>query len=248
MERNSIRCAWRAVIVSAVALGVQGCAGRSDVSMLDPLAQKSAAMPITWDDVLALQLNRPIERVQALRDRYVDAGDARERRRLRDEIAFAALALVEEHAQRSRIRLATARAAHDAAGDLAVIGLTTAATLTGGEAVKSALAAAAAAVVGANHAIDARFLNEQTTAAIIAQMDANHRVARERIEQRLRTADDSAYPLAAVDLDLIECVYAGTAAGAVAALADEAALRRASAHAVSASSSSATINPESGAK
>lgn len=216
--------------------------------MLDPLASRSAAPPSAWDDVLALQLNRPIERLRLLRDQYANADDAQERRRLRNEIAFAALALVEEHAQRSRIRLATARAAHDAAGDLAVIGLATAATLTGGEAIKNALAAAAAAVVGANHAIDARFLNEQTTAAIIAQMDANHRAARARIEQRLRAMDDSAYPLAAVDLELIECVYAGAAAAAVVSLADEAALRRATVHSASISATPAIVDAQPGAK
>jgi hypothetical protein len=149
------------------------------------------------------------------------------RRSLRDDIALTVMSWIEEHHQRSRIRLAGVRAAHDAAADLAVIALTTAASLGSGEAFKSALAATATAVTGANMAIDDRFLRDQATGAILAQMDADHRAAMLAIRRRLRDSDDAAYPLAAADLDLLQCLYAGTVTGAVASLADEAALRRA---------------------
>lgn len=222
---HPLACASLASAFSFIAM--VGCAGRGEITMLDPLEARDSGEAASWDAILASRLHRPFDQQRQLRESYADTLDAHQRRTMRDAIVFAALAWIEEHAQRSRIRLATARAAHDAAGDVAVIGLSAAATLAGGEAVKSALSATAAALVGANRAIDVRFLNEQNTAAIITQMETNHLAARAAIEARLRAMDDAAYPLAAADIDLIDCLYAGSPTRALASLADEASLRRA---------------------
>lgn len=222
--------AKRLVMIAALATlvgGPAGCATRASVSIVDPLAFKSGAAPGDWETTLAARLNRPSALQQQRCKAYVDAVDPAFRRSLRDDIALTLMGWIEEHHQRSRIRLAGVRAAHDAAADLAVIALTTAASLGTGEALKSALAATATAVTGANTAIDDRFLRDQATGAILAQMDADHRAAMLAIRRRLSEFDDAAYPLAAADLDLLQCLYAGTVTSAVASLADEAALRRA---------------------
>ena len=109
--------------------------------------------------------------------------------------------------------------------------MSTAATLSSCKALKSALSATASAVTGANLSINEHLLHEQTTAAILSQMGAEHAQRRVMILQRLRAQDDASYPLAAVDLDLLDCLYAGSPVQVIASLAEEAALRRAAVNA-----------------
>jgi len=208
-------------------LALQGCCAQEPGGLIDPLCGKSHDESVEWDAVLARRLHRPHEDIARLRAEYALTTDPARRRQVRDRVALRVLGLIDEHHQRSGIALAGVRAGNDFAADLAVIGLTTAATLTGGQSITSALSAAASATTGANLAINDRFLREQSTSAILAQMDADHLAARERVLVNLRTLDDAAYPLAAADLDLLECLYAGTPVRALASLMDAAALRRA---------------------
>lgn len=216
---------------AALALALPGCCGISPGAILDPLCSHAGGCcddgPHPWDEILATRLHRPFEPIAHMRDVYAAETDAANRRVLRDRIAMGVLSLIDEHHERCGIALAGARAGNDAAADLAVIGLTTAASLSPGGALQSALAAAASATTGANLALNDRFLRDQSTAAILAQMDLEHAASRMQVLERLRSADDAAYPLAAVDLDLLACLYAGTPVRALASLADAAALRRA---------------------
>ncbi len=226
MRLNIVRAAMGLAGFVAM-LVLHGCCAFEPGALIDPLCAKSHDRPVEWDSVLARRLHRPHEDIARLRAEYALESDPARRRHLRDQVALRVLGLIDEHHQRSGIALAGVRAGNDLAADLAVIGLTTAATLTGGHSITSALSAAASATTGANLAINDRFLREQSTSAILAQMDADHLAARERVLANLHTLDDAAYPLAGTDLDLLECLYAGTPVRALASLMDAAALRRA---------------------
>ena len=211
----------------AALLSLQGCCALEPGGLIDPLCVKENKETMAWDVVLARRLHRPHDDIARLRADYALESDPARRRPMRDQVALRVLGLIDEHHQRSGIVLAGVRAGNDLASDLAVIGLTSAASLTGGQTIASALSAAASATTGAHLAVNDRFLREQSTSAILAQMDADHLAARERVLTNLRTLDDAAYPLAAADLDLLECLYAGTPVRALASLMDAAALRRA---------------------
>jgi hypothetical protein len=209
------------------ALVCVGCRNGLALSLLDPLAVRSSSQEaMAWDQSLAERLHRPYGDVQRLRLQYHETVGEAERRMVRDQIVLRVLAWIDEEREHSRIRLASGRAVNDAAADIAVLGLASAATLAGGAEIKSALAATATAVTGANLALSEHFLREQTTAAILAHMDANSSATKAKILQRLRQLDCVAYPLAAAEVDLIECLYAGSVVRAITSLGNSAALRR----------------------
>lgn len=79
-------------------------------------------------------------------------------------------------------------------GDLSQLGLTSAATVIGDVAAKSILAAAATADKGAHASVDKKFLQEQSTAALVIQMEALRKEAMQPIEIGFGQ-DVSAYPL-----------------------------------------------------
>ena len=100
-------------------------------------------------------------------------------------------------------------------GDLTALALTGLATTAGGAATKTALAAAATGVIGANAAINKDLYYQRTLPALIAQMEADRSKAQLAILVGLQKPD-SAYPLAAAEIDLDSLKKAGSMPTAIA--------------------------------
>lgn len=95
------------------------------------------------------------------------------------------------------------------ASDLVVLGLSSAATVVGGEGVKTALAATITGLSGAKMAVSKEFFAEQSRIALIAKMRALRMAKMAEIEEnKKRTITD--YPLSRALLDVQELAEAGT--------------------------------------
>lgn len=226
MCKQSPGIGMAAALMCVLASG--GCRNGLALSLLDPLVARSRSQEaMAWDQALAERLHRPYDDVRRLRQDHHASLDQAARRMLRDQIVLRILAWIDEEREHSRIRLASGRAVNDTQRPtLRLLGLTSAATLVGGAEIKSALAATATAITGANLALSEHFLREQTTAAILAHMDANSRAKKAEILQRLGQLDCIAYPLAAAEIDLIECLYDGSVVRAITSLGNSPALLR----------------------
>jgi hypothetical protein len=102
-------------------------------------------------------------------------------------------------------------------GDLALLGLTAATTVTHGAALKTALAAVSTAVAGARTAVDKDILVSQTIQVLQSQMEASRLAIRNRILANL-ALPIAAYPLPMGLSDLEDYYRAGTLAGALESL------------------------------
>ena len=91
---------------------------------------------------------------------------------------------------------------------LAVI-LAAGAGVTNGERGKTILAALLSATTGASLSYNQSFFEEKTTEAILARVNVDRAVVRQRIVSRLAKSTDT-YPFEAAWSDLIEFFYAGT--------------------------------------
>ena len=109
--------------------------------------------------------------------------------------------------------------------DFADLGLTFAATITGGESAKSLLSAAALLVSGTGMAIDDNYLKTQAAEAIISQLDTNRNDVRLLIEKKLLDQDGVQYPIAQADVDLLNYFASGSIVNAILGLAKESADR-----------------------
>jgi hypothetical protein len=104
-------------------------------------------------------------------------------------------------------------------GDLAILGLTAATTLSHGEALKTGIAAVSTAVAGAKTAIDKDILVSQSIQVLQSQMEASRLSIKTRIMSKLTDpAWDGRYTIALGLSDLEDYYRAGTLAGALEAL------------------------------
>ena len=105
--------------------------------------------------------------------------------------------------------------------DWVVLGLTATAAVVGGADTKAALAAAAAAVVGAQAAFDKRALFDKTLPVLMAQMVAQ----RETIRTSIRTSEElpvESYSLYSGLSDLQRFEFAGSIPGSLQSIAEDA--------------------------
>lgn len=119
-------------------------------------------------------------------------------------------------------RISGSKAIGDALFDITSLGLTAAATITGGSQAKTVLAGLATAVTGSKLAVSQNMFAEKATYVLIAQMDA----ARQEVGTRVRgsmTQPIDKYPLAIAISDLYEYYQAGTLPAALNAVASDAA-------------------------
>ena len=98
--------------------------------------------------------------------------------------------------------------------DLTALALSTLATTVHGAATKTAYSAAATGVLGAGAAISKDLYYQKTLPALIAQMEANRAKAQRIILAGLQKTD-SAYPLAAAEIDLDALKKAGSVPDAI---------------------------------
>ena len=95
------------------------------------------------------------------------------------------------------------------ASDLVILGLSSAATVAGGDGVKTALAATITGISGAKMAVSKEFFAEQSRIALISKMRAIRLVKLSEIEEnKKRPITD--YPLSKALLDIQEFAESGT--------------------------------------
>lgn len=111
-------------------------------------------------------------------------------------------------------RFRLSKAQEHAAFDLTQIGLGVATTLVAGERTKTILGSVSTALTGARSSYEKTFFDDQTTAALITQMNAERKVALIPILAGAKSSIDD-YPLTQAIADLAEYQLAGSIDGAL---------------------------------
>jgi hypothetical protein len=96
--------------------------------------------------------------------------------------------------------------------DFLELGLAAGSTITNGARTKTVLGAVLTGVTGLNLSVDKNFFRQQTAQAIMSSMEANRDRIKTIILQQLGQ-DTTTYPFAAARSDLIKYFFAGTLAG-----------------------------------
>lgn len=130
----------------------------------------------------------------------------------RNQIAYGLRKIIDGQYGEFRARLLSGQGAIGVAGDAASLGLTAAATIAHLAATKGIYAALATAVTGLNLSIDKNYFQQQSYTAIAAAMDAARGEIWQQISSGL-TKNITAYPLNAVEADLVQYLYAGSLPG-----------------------------------
>jgi len=117
-------------------------------------------------------------------------------------------------------KLFKGRALFDTGSDVLGIAVTTAATISNGERVKSILAATATALTGSQLSISKNYFREKTTEILITKMQASRETIRSRIIGKMRMPPDQ-YSFDEAWSDLVDFYYAGTIQGALLALSQQ---------------------------
>lgn len=123
------------------------------------------------------------------------------------------------------------RAQEQAAFDITQLGLGVATTLVAGERAKTVLGTITTALTGARNAYEKNFYDDQTTAALVTQMNAERKVALIPILAGTKASIED-YPLTQAIVDLTEYQLAGTIDGALQAVQRDAGVKDARASAV----------------
>lgn len=129
--------------------------------------------------------------------------------------------------------LHTGRAGIQTAGDAASLGLSAAATVAGGSALKAILAAADTGLKGVTKSYDTNFFAQQTTEILVTRMDALHQAKKTDIRTKMAGLDVTKYGFEEAKDDLTELFYVGTREAALVALAADAGQKKVEAQAAS---------------
>lgn len=159
---------------------------------------------------------------------YNDEQDPAKKKNLRNEIIDARMAEIDNKFADYERALYKEGVGAGVGTDWLVLALTAGATMAGGAATKTALAAVATAVVGAEAAYSKDALFEKTMPALMAQMVAQ----RETIRALIRTNEElpvDSYTWFAADSQLHSFEFAGSIPGAIAGVAADAGQKTAAA-------------------
>lgn len=152
---------------------------------------------------------------------YQDGKSEDQKRAIRDKFIDGRIVLMDMHYNQFIASASMNRKSIDTAGDAALLGLTFAGTITGGETAKTALAAAATGVTGLKLSIDKNFFYEKTMPVLVATMTAQRKQVLSSILQG-RIKPTSQYSLANAIADLNSYYLAGTFIGALQTIQSEA--------------------------
>ncbi|HEX8668999.1 MAG TPA: hypothetical protein VF727_11585 [Allosphingosinicella sp.] len=152
---------------------------------------------------------------------YNSARIETDRRRLRDEIVYARMDIIEYDFDALERALNGTGNGVILGGDLAVLAANGIGATTGGEQTKAALNALSGGIVGAQGAISKDLYYQRTLPALLAQMEAN----REKVKADIFTGlgrPDAEYPLGQAQLDLRRLVRAGSIPASVGEITQQA--------------------------
>lgn len=159
-----------------------------------------------------------------LRKLYVEYGASTgaARREQRDRIAYIFLTLIKHYHEATTDDVYELTAAISTSFDLFSMAMGGLGAATGAASDKSIYSALAALGVGARGSLSKNILAEQTTQAILQQMEAMRLSQESRVRNNLKNLDDGRYPLHAVLTDLFDFYTAGSVKDAVSELAKSA--------------------------
>lgn len=106
-------------------------------------------------------------------------------------------------------------------GDIAVLGLTSAAAVTGGREAKSILAGIAALVTGSRIAVDKEVFYQNTLPVLLDRMQSLRVIHKQAIQDKLATKSVVDYPLDAAIADVLDYFHDGTLYAAVSDIAKD---------------------------
>ena len=148
-------------------------------------------------------------------------GNPVKRKRIRDEMTYAVIALIRANFGCFEERFFSGRATGAAAFDVVNLGLDAAIAIVGGDRTKSILGALATAIHGSSISIDKHFFREKTSETILATMRADRTRAETAIKKKLQLEDND-YLFDEAWGDLIDLFYAGTVHSALITIAEQA--------------------------
>lgn len=227
--RRSIRTALAACLLAAMA-ACQGPARRepvldafalTDIRLPQPTQlgvgySPPDSFPIAADGRYPLRYT-----LRAWYEQYNAAATPTERTAFRNRIAFTFLTLIKHYHEGTTDDLYELTATISSGFDLFSMTMGTLGSVAGDAHQKSVYAALAALGIGTRASLSKNILAEQTTSAILQQMDAMRLEQEARIRRAL-SAPDSQYPLPAALTDLYDYYTAGSVKDAVAELAKSA--------------------------
>lgn len=202
--RNAVRTA---VLAATAAVLLAGCGGLA-ASPRSPFKDQSAA-------VTGLEAAYTPSEVLACLETQLDG-----QRPCRDRITQALMAAIDLRYADYELGMFDAHRYGGFGATLASLGLTTAASVSGGAPARL-LAALATGVTGGREAFEREVLAERTVVALQTAMQARRNQIGARIRQGLRF-DATVYPLGSALADLFAYFRAGTLVGAVAGLGEAA--------------------------
>jgi hypothetical protein len=193
-------------MLAVVWLGLACLLGCSGSSSLEPVQPAILQGPSSLGSYTVDQLNKDY---QAYLDEMAkpNRGGAREIRdrivnRTRTEV-FSTYSDFEAHFEKRVADMETL-------ADFGELGVATATTITGGESVKTILAASLTALKGARLSLEKNYLKQKTTDLLIARMRAARVEQETVILGKLTTLDVDKYPMEEAWTDLVVLYYAGT--------------------------------------
>lgn len=152
---------------------------------------------------------------------YHQASSSNAQMAVRNAFIDGRVALIDRRYAAFRAELYAQRVGSAVGVDIATIGLNIAGVLSSGESAKTAANALAGGLVGSKASIDKNVYFDRTLPALLAQMEAERNTVRLRMLAGLAELPER-YPLMQAAADLEAYYAAGTLAGAVAAVTQEA--------------------------
>jgi hypothetical protein len=146
------------------------------------------------------------------------ADDAKQLKRLRNDIVTALIAMDEQDFQSYAGDIGHVQRISSVASDITVLALTATATVAGGEETKAILAGLAAVFTGSRIAVDKDIFYQNTYPALVQRMKTLRDMDRAMIQDNLKNKSDDEYPLADVYYDVLGLYRYGTITGAIASL------------------------------
>ena len=208
---HGARAITRAGVAVAVATVAVGCRGNPAGSVIAGLG------PPAWDDQLYDSLEQRYRDLPGYIAAHYDGKEPAERRRARNRICTDLMWMIDYTYARDVHNLRLGDDGLNFAGDLATLGLTTAATIAGEAGAKTILAGLATFIVGGRTALDADLLHRQAVTSLVAEMNA---VRKSRATELLEglTVSDEQYSLHMALRDVYAYKLGGSPLGAIAEL------------------------------
>lgn len=150
------------------------------------------------------------------------AGGSERGRAVRNSILFELMGMIDDYYYKNTVNLRDTVIGKNLLVSLAGIGTSFAASLAGGEQIKTVLSAVSTGIQTFNTAVDKEVFLNTSVQAIRFQMDASRAAIAERIALKM-TGSPAAYPLEAGLQDIIAYYDAGTVTAGLTALAAKAA-------------------------